>query len=155
MSLKNLHTVKDVWNLKYLFILHQRVDGNMIKSFANTSAGRFTLHHVLSVTNREEKWPYFILQPMLFISMCLCVHYSLKLKILMTCLGTSVTALSSQLVDLGLCNISSLFSLIQLMLQFAELSKIGISLFLLKNKKREWQRRNMANTKILLISLSD
>lgn len=46
-------------------------------------------------------------------------------------LGASVTALDAQLVDLTLGNISSLFSLIQLMLQLAELAKMNIGLFLL------------------------
>lgn len=55
-----------------------------------------------------------------------------------TNLRASITTLDAQLVDLTLSNISSLFSLVQLMLQLAELAKMNISLFLLfRLSKRE------------------
>lgn len=64
-------------------------------------------------------------------------------------LGASVTALDAQLVDLSLSNISSLLSLIQLMLQFAELAKMNISLFLLfrssKSKNVTQVKKPIAN----------
>lgn len=46
-------------------------------------------------------------------------------------LGANITALDAQLVDLSLSDVSSLFGLVQLMLQLAELAKMNISLFLL------------------------
>lgn len=53
-------------------------------------------------------------------------------------LGASVTAFDAQLVDLTLSNISSLFSLIKLMLQLAELAEMNISLFfLLRSSKKK------------------
>lgn len=65
----------------------------MIESFANTYETRFTLHHVLSVTNKEKKLSYLVLQPMLFMSVC---SYMITIgKNLITHLGASVTALSS------------------------------------------------------------
>lgn len=52
-------------------------------------------------------------------------------------LGTRIAALGTQLVDLRLCDVGSLFSLVQLMLQFAELAQMNISLFLLKKTSRQ------------------
>lgn len=46
-------------------------------------------------------------------------------------LRTNITALDAQLVDLTLSDVSPLLSLIQLVLQLAELSKVDICLFLL------------------------
>lgn len=46
-------------------------------------------------------------------------------------LGSDIAALGTKLVDLRLSDVSSLFSLLQLMLHLAELAKMNISLFFL------------------------
>lgn len=48
-----------------------------------------------------------------------------------THLGTNVTALGPQLVDLGLRDVCPLLCLIQLMLHLAELGQVGVGLLLL------------------------
>lgn len=48
-----------------------------------------------------------------------------------THLGTNVTALGPQLVDLGLSDVCPLLCLIQFVLHLAELGQVGVGLFLL------------------------
>jgi len=57
---------------------------------------------------------------------------SLSLLTELSYLGSCITALGSQFVDLRFSNISPLLCLIQLMLYLTELAQIGISLFFLK-----------------------
>ena len=45
-----------------------------------------------------------------------------------------VTALGPELVDLGLSNVSTLLSLLQLMLHLPQLGEMGVGLFLLLSK---------------------
>lgn len=47
-------------------------------------------------------------------------------------LGAHVTAFGAQLVDLRLSDVGSLLSLVQLVLQFAELSQVSVGLLLLQ-----------------------
>lgn len=49
-------------------------------------------------------------------------------------LSSNVTALGPELVDLGLSNVSSLFSFFKLMLDLPEAAQVSIGLFLLKYK---------------------
>ena len=48
-------------------------------------------------------------------------------------LGSHITALGTQLVDLRLCDVSSLLSLVQLMLQLTELAQMSVGLLLLQH----------------------
>lgn len=48
-----------------------------------------------------------------------------------------VTAFCSQLVDLGLCNVCTLLSLLQLVLDLPALGQMSIGLFLLENKQKK------------------
>ena len=48
-----------------------------------------------------------------------------------TDLGAPIAALGPQLVDLGLSDVRSLLSLVQLMLQLTELAQVAVGLFLL------------------------
>lgn len=72
--------------------------------------------------------------------------FSIKLT---TCLSACVATLSPQLVNLRLCNVSSFFCLIQLMLQLAELGQIAIGLFLLKITTWLIENTNMPTSKDL------
>lgn len=57
-------------------------------------------------------------------------------------LGANVTAFGAQLVNLRLSDVGSLFSLVQLVLQFAELSEMGVGLLFLEGSvsKEQYQR---------------
>lgn len=63
-------------------------------------------------------------------------------------LGANVTAFGAQLIDLRLGDVSSLLSLVQLVLQFAELSQMSVGLLLLQDPM------NRSNIKIFFIDTS-
>lgn len=62
----------------------------------------------------------------------LCICY----RVHASNLGASITALDTQLVDLRLSDVSSLFSLVQLVLQFTELAQMSIGLLFLQDSTK-------------------